>query len=183
MDNFYSMDIQRAGMQALETAYIIATSKNIETIKSRYSFLLTVSEMPQEQFVTINPILSVLDTLKKGQSNPDYTTYIQMACESYTASYYDRPLQDYQLNLVSNPNSFDLNNFYCNSLVNAMKRFCGEQKEEINAMKKEAAKAKRAAKVLDTISTTKTELQSKCSTAPSYSNALSELQNLETNFN
>lgn len=101
MDNFFAMDIQRAGMQALETAYIIGTSKNIETIKSRYSFLLTATEMPQGQFVPVNPILSVLDTLKKGQSNPQYSTYFKMACDSYKTNYYDRPLQDYQLNLVS----------------------------------------------------------------------------------
>mgnify|MGYP001176929154 CR=1 FL=1 len=179
MDNFFAMDIQRAGMQALETAYIIGTSKNIETIKSRYNFLLNAPEVPQG----LDPALSILDTLKKGQSNPQYSTLIETACDNYKTNYYDRPLQDYQLNLVTNPNGFDLNSFYCISLVNAVKRFCAEQAEDINAMKKETAKAKRAAKVLETIRTTQTELQAKCSTASSYSTALAEIQNLEITFN
>lgn len=174
MDNFFAMDIQRAGIQALETAYIIGTSKNIETIKSRYNFFLTIPE---------GGSTSLIGTLKQGQNNPQYSTYTKMAIDSYKTNYYDRPLQDYQLNLLSNPNGFDLNNFYCNSLVNAMKRFCGEQTEEINAMKKETAKAKRAAKVLETITTTKNELQTKCSTASSYPTALAELENLIITFN
>lgn len=64
-----------------------------------------------------------------------------------------------------------------------MKRFCGEQGEEINAMKKETAKAKQATKVLEAIMTIQTELQTKCSTASSFSTALTELQNLQITFN
>jgi len=182
MDNFFEIEIQRAGMQALETSYIIGTSKNIDTIKSRYNFLLTTPVVPQE-FGPPEGILSVIDTLKQGQNKPLYSTYIKMAIDSYKTNYYDRPLQDYQLAILSNPNGFDLSNFYCNSLLNAMKRFSGEQTEEINAMKKETAKAKRAAKALETIKTTKNELQTKCSTASSYSAVLTELENLESSFN
>jgi len=35
MDNFIAIDIQRAAIQTMETSYIIGTSKNIDTIKSR----------------------------------------------------------------------------------------------------------------------------------------------------
>lgn len=166
MDNFFVIEMQSAGMQVLESSYIIATSKNIETIKSRHEFLL-----------------ERIASLKQGQSNPQYSAGVQLATEHYKTMYYDRPLQDYQLTILSNPNGFDLNNFYCNSLVNAMKRFCGEQTTEINAMKKETAKSKRAAKAFETIKTTKYELQIKCSTASSYSTALTELENLESIFN
>lgn len=166
MDNFFTIEMQSAGMQVLESSYIIATSKNIETIKSRHEFLL-------QRIVS----------LKQGQSNTQYSDCVQLTTEHYKTFYYARPLQDYQLTILSNPNGFDLNNFYCNSLVNAMKRFCGEQTAEINAMKKETAKAKRAAKVLETIKTTKNELQIKCSTASSYSTALAELENIESTFN
>lgn len=124
----------------METVYILATSKNIDTIKSRHEFLL-----------------ATIDTFKQGQSNSQYSAYIQQAVDNYKKAYYDRPPQEYQLAILSNSNSFDLHNFYCNSLVNAMKRFCGEQTEEINAMKKETAKTKRAGKVLETIKTTKNE--------------------------
>jgi hypothetical protein len=39
MDNLFAIEIQSAGMQVLESCYIIATSKNIDTIISRYDFL------------------------------------------------------------------------------------------------------------------------------------------------
>ena len=166
MDNFFAIEMQSAGIQVLESSYIIATSKNIETIKSRHDFLL-----------------QRVAALRQGQSNSQYSACVQLTTDHYKSMYYDRPLQDYQLAILSNPNSFDLNNFYCNSLVNAMKRFCGEQTEEISAMKKETAKTKRAAKVLETLTTTKNELQTKCSTAASYPAALSELENLIITFN
>jgi len=165
MDNFFAINIQRAGLQVLETVYILATSKKIETIKSRYSFLLTT-----------------IDTLKQGQSNPEYSTYTNMAVDIYKTTYYDRELQEYQLAILSNPNGFDLNNFYCNSLVNAIKKICAEQMEEIKALKKETAKVKRVAKVKDTIKLTQTELQTKCLSASSFSTAIAELERLITTF-
>ena len=160
------MEMQSAGIQVLESSYIIATSENLETIKGRYEFLL-----------------QRIASLQHGQSNPQYSTCVQMTTEHYKTIYYNRPLQDYQLAILSNPNGFDLNNFYCNSLVNAIKRFCEGQTEEINAMKKEIAKAKRAAKVLETIKSTQNELLTKCPTASSYSTALVELEKLENTFN
>ncbi len=146
----------------METVYIIGTSKNIDTIKSRHNFLLTI-----------------IGTLKQGQSNSQYSTYIQMSLDYYKTVYYDRAPQDYQLAILSNPNNFDLNEFYCNSLVTAIKRFCGEQIEEIKSLKKETAKAKRITKVTETIKSAKNELQTKCSTASSYSTALAELEKLD----
>jgi hypothetical protein len=166
MDDFFTMEMQSAGIQVLESSYIIATSKNIETIKARHDFLL-----------------QRIASLKQGQNNPRYSSCVQAIRENYTRMYYDRPLQDYQLAILTNPNSFDINNFYCVSLGNSMKRFCSEQAEEINNMKKEPAKAKRASKVLETIRTTKSELQTKCSAATAYLSALTELENLETTFN
>ena len=165
MDNFFAMDIRRAGIQVMETVYIIGTSKNIETIKSRHDFLLTI-----------------IDTLKQGQNNPQYSVYIQAAIDYYKSSYYDRPPQEYQLAILSNPSDFDLNDFYCKALVNAMKRFCGEQEDKINALKKENAKAKRKAKVIEVLKSTQAELQTKCSISSFYDQAISELKKLETTF-
>jgi hypothetical protein len=165
MDNFFAMDIRRAGIQVMETVYIIGTSKNIETIKSRHDFLLTI-----------------IDTLKQGQNNPQYSVYIQAAIDYYKSSYYDRPPKDYQLTILSNPSDFDLNDFYCKALLNAMKRFCGEQENEINALKRENAKAKRKAKVIETIKSTQAELQAKCGRASFYDQSISELENLKTTF-
>lgn len=166
MDNFFAIEMQSAGTQVLESAYIVGTSKKIETIKSRYEFLL-----------------QRIAALKQGQNNPQYTACMQQAIATYQQVYYDKPIQDYQLAILYNPQDFDLSNFYCVALVNAMKRFCGDQTFEINAMKKEAAKVKRREKASDVIRATIQELQSKCQTVLSYSASLEELQSLEDTFN
>ena len=166
MNDFFTMEMQTAGMQVLESSYIIATSKNIETIKSRHDFLL-----------------QRIASLKQGQSNSQYSSCVHNMMEQYKTMYFDRPLQDCQIAIISNPNSFDLNNFYCNSLLNAMRKFCGEQQEEINGMKKETAKIKRETKVLETIRTAKNELQINFLTASSYSIVMAELENLESKIN
>jgi hypothetical protein len=173
MDTFFAMDIQRAAIQAAESLYIIATSKNIETIKGRYSFLLAIPAGTDT---------SVLGTLKRGQSNPQYSEYIQMAIDQYKTIHPNAVLQDYQLAVLSNPNTFNVNEFYCSSLVNAIKRFCEKESEEIDALKKEAAKAKRISKIVDTIKSTQSELETKCSSASSYPSALAEFEKLAATF-
>ena len=166
MDNFFEMQIQSASTQVLETVYIISTSKNIDTIKSRYEFLL-----------------QRISDLRQNQSNPTYSEFVRLAIEYYKVMYKIETLNEYQFAILSDPNGFDLNNFYCTSLGNAMKRFCSEQTDEISAMKRETAKAKRSLKVLELIKSTKDELQTKCSSASSYSTVLIELESLEKSFN
>lgn len=166
MDDFFAMSIRGAGIQVMETVYIISTSKNIETIKSRHDFLLTI-----------------IDTLKQGQNNPQYSASIQMAIEYYTSLYHDRAPQDYQLSILSNPNDFDLGDFYCKALINAMKRFCEKQEAEISALKKENAKTKRKAKNIEVLKSTGVELQTKCSATSFYAQAISELEKLEAKIN
>lgn len=162
MYDFSALDIQLAGMQVLESTYLIATSKNIDTIISRYSFLI-----------------QRIETLKGGQSNPQYSSCIQFSKEKYKTVYYNRELQDYQLSILLNPSRFDLDDFYCNSLVNAINRYCQEQKIGINGMKSESAKVKRVAKDLAKIKLVKDELQRRCINASSYSKKLVEIENLE----
>jgi hypothetical protein len=166
MDNFFTIDTESAGKQVLETVYIIGTSKNIETIKSRYEFLL-----------------SRIETLKQGQRNPQYSASIEMSISTYKAMYYDRVIQDYQLAILLKPNDFNLTDFYCNALVNAVRKYITEEKEEINTMKRESAKAKRKAKVIEVIKSAKEELQNKCSSALSYSKALIEFEKFELTIN
>lgn len=165
MDSFFAMDVQRAVIQTMETLYILATSKNIDTIKSRYEFLLTV-----------------VPTLKSAKTNPNYTTLIQAALDQFKTIYPASVPQEYQLAVLSNPDTFDANEFYCTSLVKAIKRFCEKQSDEIKALKKEAARAKRVSKVIDTIKSTQGELEAQCSSAPSFSTALAEFKTLATSF-
>jgi hypothetical protein len=159
------MQIESAGIQVLESVYLIATSKNIDTIISRYDF-----------------VLDRISLLKHGQNHKQYPNSIQAALERYKETYNDRPLQDYQISILSNPGNFNINDFYCSSLANAMKRYCSEQTKEINSMKKESAKSNRKEKVITSISKTRFELHSKCSSSPFYSVALSELNDLEQTY-
>lgn len=166
MDSLFEIEIQSAGMQVLESSYIIATSKNMETIKSRFDFLS-----------------KRIESLKLAQNNSQYLTSIQLPTENYQALYHDRPIQEYQYMILTNPQGFELIDFYCRSLLNGMKRFCEEQRQEINEMKKNAAKIKRTLKVLETISTIKREVHIRCATALSFTIVLAELEYLENTFN
>jgi hypothetical protein len=161
MDTFFAMDTQRAAIQTLESLYILATSKNIETIKGRYDFLLTI-----------------IPTLKSAKNDSQYLTIIQSALGQFKTIYPASVLQDYQLTVLSNPDTFDSKNFYCTSLVNAINRYYEKQSEEINALKKEAAKTKRVAKVIETIRSAQNELKLKCSSVASCSTAIDELEKL-----
>lgn len=159
------MDVQRAAIQTMETLYIIATSKNIGTIRGRYDFLLTV-----------------IPTLKSAKSNTQYSTIIKMALDQFNTMYPTSAPQDYQLAALSNPNTFDVNDFYSNSLVNAIKRFCEKQTEEIKALKKESIIAKRISRVIEIIKSTQYELETKCSSALSFPTALDEFKKLADTF-
>ncbi len=161
MDTFFEMDTQRAVIQTMESLYILATSKNIETIKGRYNFLLTL-----------------IPTLKSAKNNPQYSNVIQSAFEQFKTMYQTSDPQEYQLTVINNPETFDINDFYCSSLVNATKRYYEKQIEEINSFKKETAKTKRVAKVIDTIKLVQNELQLKCSASESYPTANVELEKL-----
>lgn len=165
METFFTMDVQRAAIQTMETLYIIATSKNIDTIRGRHDFLLTV-----------------IPTLKSAKSNSQYSTIIKMALDQFKTIYPASVPQDYQLAVLSNPDTFDVNDFYSNSLANAIKRFCEKQSEEIKALKKEGTRAKRISKVIETIKSTQYELETKCSSALSFPTALDKFKKLADTF-
>ena len=161
MDTFIALDTPRAIVQTMESLYILATSKNIETIKGRYDFLLTL-----------------IPRLKYAKNNSQYSNIIQSAFEQYKTMYPTIVPREYQLSVINNPETFDINEFYCSSLVNATKRYYEKQLEEINALKKETAKTKRVAKVFDIIKLVNDELQLKCSASESYPTAKAELEKL-----
>ena len=161
MDSFFAMDTQRAVIQTMESLYILATSKNIETIKGRYDFLLTL-----------------IPTLKSAKSNSQYSTVVQSALGQFQTMYPTSVPEEYQLTVIHNPDTFNINEFYCSSLVNAIKRFYEKQLQEINALKKETAKTKRVAKVIDAIKLVQNELLLKCSSSASYQTAKTELEKL-----
>ena|SRR5690242_8983379 len=166
MDNYFSMSIQGVGLQVLETVHIIATTKNFDTIKSRYELLL-----------------ERIDTLRKAEGNQLYSSDINTSIDTYKSMYYDRPLKDFELSAILKPNNFDPQNFYCEALVSCIKRFAEEQTNEISGLKSENAKIKRKAKVIEKVNVAKIELQNKCSSTPSYLSALNSLETIQSNLN
>ena len=166
MDTYFSMSVQGLGLQVLETVHIIATTKNFDTIKSRYELLL-----------------ERIDTLRKVESNPQYSADINTSIETYKSLYYDRPLQDFELASVLKPNDFDTQKFYCDGLVSCIKKYVEEQANEISSLKSENAKSKRRIKVIEKIKLAKDELQNKCSSTSSYLTAADSIGQLETIIN
>ncbi len=163
MDNYFSMTIQGIGLQVLETVHIISTTKNFDTIKGRFELLL-----------------ERLETLRKAESNSQYSIDIDTSVQTYKSMYYDRPLQDFELSAILKPNNFNVQTFYCEALVNCMKRFVEEQSNEINSLKSENAKVKRRVKIIEKINLSKAELENKCSSTSSFltsSNTLEQLEN------
>jgi hypothetical protein len=161
--DYLPQNIQRTGLQVLETIHIIGASKAVDTIKGRYDFLL-----------------QIIGTLQKGQSNSRYLSDIQKSIDTYKSMYYDRVPQDYELALLLKPVDFDLTDFYCKSLVAAFKRSFEEHSEEIKLLKREDAKIRRKEKIKEIIRFTKDELISKCSSAASFVAVMTELENIES---
>lgn len=163
--DYLPLNIQRTGLQVLETIHIIGTSKAIDTIKGRYDFLL-----------------QIIGTLQRGQNNSRYLSDIQKSIDTYKSMYYDRVAQDYELALLLKPTEFDLTDFYCKSLFSAFKRNFEEHSEEIKLLKREDAKVRRKEKIKEIIKFTKGELNSKCFNAPSFATVVSELEKIESSM-
>jgi hypothetical protein len=128
-------------------------------------------------------LLERIETLRKAEGNRLYSTDINTSIETYKSMYYDRPLQDFELSAILKPNNFDPQNFYCEALVSCIKRFVEEQTNEISGLKSENAKIKRRTKTIEKVNAAKSELQNKCSSAPSALSALNSLETLQANLN
>lgn len=162
INNYSPQNIQRTGLQVLETIYIINTSKALDTITGRYVFLI-----------------SIIDTIKQGSSNARYLSDIQIAIDRYKSMYYDRILEDYQIAFLLKPKDFDLIDYYCSALFCALKRNYDVYKEEVNILKREDSKIRRKAKIKELIIFTQSELTSRCSSALSFKATIAELEKLE----
>ncbi len=163
--DYLPQSIQRTGLQVLETLNIIGTSKALDTITGRFTFLL-----------------SIIDTLKKGSVNARYMSDIQKSIDTYKSMYYDRVPQDYELAFLLKPKDFDLLDFYCKSLYSAFRRNYEDHTEEIKLLKREDAKVRRKEKIKELLKFTKDELTNKCSNSPSFSDVIIELEKIETSL-
>mgnify|MGYP007068357933 CR=1 FL=1 len=162
MENLFEFYIQQACRLVLDCHYIIGTSKNIETMKGRYILLL-------EHF----------ETLKQGQDNSDYFTTIVNVIELHNRTFPNAPLQKYQLEAISDPNAFNLIEFYCNSLYRATITFYYDEAVKINTLKSKETQIPRVKKLLNTINMFKNELLDKRPTENSNNIALEQIEKVE----
>jgi hypothetical protein len=160
--SYFPQNIQRTGLQVLETLSIIGTSKALDTITGRYNFLLTI-----------------IDVLKEGSEHTRYISDIQNSIDTYKSMYYDRIPQGYELAFLLKPKEFDLIEFYCLSLYRAFKRSYEDHLEEIKFLKRQDAKVRRKEKIKELLKYTKEELANKCRNASSFNDVMTELEKLE----
>lgn len=145
------MDIERTGVQAMESIHIVATSKTIDTVVSRFEFLCKVHAM----------LVSWCD-------EPSYALRAQKAIDRYKSVHYNQTPDQNQIDLVVSPLSIDLAEFYAGSLEGVAQRSIDEHLAAIQTIKKEDAKQRRMAKIAEDLRQCLAELDKKCRGADSF---------------
>lgn len=151
--------VRRIGVQAMESAYIVATSKTVDTVVSRYEFL---SELYMG--------------LVAQSTAPSYSLHVQEAIDQFKAVRYNSIPESYQMQLVLDPKSFDLPEFYARALNGVAARATAAQVEAIQSLKKDDAKQRRLGKIKEDIKQCLSELETKCRGASSYGVVHSRLE-------
>lgn len=144
-------DVSRRGVQAMESAYIVATSKTLDTVVSRYRFLEGLHK-----------------SLVANSTSSGYKLYIQQAIDQFKSIRYNTTPESYQMQLVLEPGSFDLAEFYAVSLEGLARRSTEAQIAAIKTLKKDDAKRRRMTKIVEDLKTCLDELDSNCPDAASY---------------
>lgn len=140
--DFREINTNRILFQAFETAQIIESSKNLETIFSRYEFFEKL----------MNELGSVVIVQRLA-------TDITKVLDEYRSLYYNTIITDTQLYIVSHPNDVkNRNEWYWANLVRALQDFANAQIEQCAGLKQMKAIERRIQKILDTAELTKEEL-------------------------
>jgi hypothetical protein len=101
-----------------------------------------------------------------------------LAIDDYKVRYFNRSPNEIDLTRLSNPESFDLETYCINVLINGLKRFFEEQLDEIEFLKSSSSKEKRISKVIHNILLSKNFLQMKFSESKSYPVGIAEIEKI-----
>ncbi|PSR05631.1 MAG: hypothetical protein BRD50_00290 [Bacteroidetes bacterium SW_11_45_7] len=168
--NYVPDEVQRRGIQLLESLSILSTTKNIDTLKGRYRF-----------------IKEIYDEFVKASYHNRYISDVQVAIDEYKTMYYDRVLNDLEIKLLVEPDHSNLIEYYSECLFNCFNEFYSEQMKQIDALKKEDAKERRKKKIVEIGNQTLIEFDrngSENEKFKSYINSVREkLDNLNTSQN
>ena len=130
--NYIPMQVQRQGIQLLESINILNSTKNLDTLIGRYDF-----------------ITKMYDDFVKASHNKRYISDVQLAIDQYKTLYYDRILKDFELKLLVQPDHENLKKYYTECLFNCFNGFYKEQIEQIETLKKDDAKQRRKEKIIE----------------------------------
>jgi len=132
--NYYynPVQIQRQGIQLLESLNILNTTMNLDTLIGRFEF-----------------INKMYDEFIKASYNKRYISDIQLAIDQYKIMYYDKIINDFELNLIVKPNQKKLNEYNTICLFNCFNSFYDNQMLQIEDLKKDDAKIRRKEKIIE----------------------------------
>ncbi len=158
---YVPMQIQRQGLQLLESINILSTTKNLDTLIGRYDF-----------------VLKMYDDFVKASYNKRYISDIQVAIDQYKSMYYDRILKGYELQLLVQPDQGILKDYYSECLFNCFNGFYKEQMEQIENLKRDSAKQRRKEKIIETADKTISEFEKNGSENDRFKPVLNSLREI-----
>lgn len=120
---FDAAQIASRGVQLLESLEIIATTRNMETLERRMSFI--------NEFYSTFVVMAVF-----GQQ---YLNEVEKAFNSYKERYPGTEIKAAQASLLIIPNMDDLNSYFANCIVVCFGEFVKEQAEAINKLQRQNA--------------------------------------------
>lgn len=136
--NYENRTSKRIILQVLETVEIIATTKNVDILSSRFELLL--KKYPQLIFEF---------------NKPNYGGKAIETLDNYKQLYYDKVVLQEQLEVITNPDKFDLDKFICSALLNCFDRNYAFQKTQLDLLKTQRGKNGRYKKLLENIEITR----------------------------
>lgn len=164
--NYSPMQVQRQGLQLLESLNILNSTKNLDTLVGRYEF-----------------ITNMYDDFIKASYNKRYISDIQTSIDQYKSMYYDRILNDFELGLLVKPNEENLKDYYSQCLFSSFAKFYNEQSDQIETLKKEDAKERRTKKIIEIGNQTISEFDKNSSETEKFRNQINEIRNIVEKLN
>lgn len=131
VDFYLHNQVQRQGLQVLESLEIIDETKNIDTLSGRMDF-----------------VNAIYENLLLVKDKPQYKRYVQRAIDDYKLMYYNKILKDYQISLLIAPDIVNLDKFYGYAIYQCFARFETQQREQMNKLTRESAIQNRREKII-----------------------------------
>ena len=164
--NYSPIQVQRQGLQLLESLSILNSTKNLDTLVGRYEF-----------------ITKMYDDFIKASYNKRYLSDIQTSIDQYKSMYYDRILNDFELGLLVRPNDENLKDYYSQCLFSSFNEFYNEQSDQIETLKKEDAKERRTKKIAEIGNQTIAEFDKNGSANEKFRNQINDIRNIIEKLN